>query len=139
VKCGNYWEAGTFGPFKVELSSQSGGEDSIPANSNSSGFDFGGSTKAAEIPDAMNGMQETVNIKRHFVVSRTDRPDDAPRKITQLQCTAWPDFDVPENPEILWSLIKDVDEASADVGCEKGTDRADHAPVLVHCEQHRVS
>ena len=126
VKCGNYWQEQQYGPVRIKLESQSGGEDAKP--SDVSGFDFGMAT------DSLN--ESTENIRRTFTISRDDKPDEAPRKIVQIQCTAWPDFDVPDSPQTLINLMRDVDQAS----CETCTttretdDRADHPPVLVHCE-----
>jgi protein-tyrosine phosphatase len=82
--------------------------------------------------------QSEENIIRTFSLTRDDKPDAPPRKIVQVQCTSWPDFDVPDSPGVLIDLIDDVDKASA-VTSETGSDedRIDRPPVLVHCESTR--
>ena len=128
VKCGNYWDQEQYGPFRVSLVSQTGGEDKKPDAS--TGFDFGmsfNSPGASEAPPPQN-------IRRVFTLTRSDRPSEPARKIVQVQCTAWPDFDVPDTPDILVDLMRDVDEASNETAPANAEDRADCPPVLVHCE-----
>jgi len=122
-KCGAYWTGGQYGPFHLEHVSTEGGEDA--AEKDVSGFNFhvGKSGPSAEAP----------NIKRTFLLSHTGHPDEKPRKIVQLQCVAWPDFDVPEDPRLLLGLVKEVDKAALEIPEEKD-DQSRKAPVLVHCE-----
>lgn len=126
IKCGNYWQDEQYGPLRVHLESQTGGEDKLPQQS--SGFDFGMASKSTE------GQAEG-NIVRTFSVSRVDKPDIPARKVVQVQCTSWPDFDVPDSPDVLVNLIEDVDQASGTTcETEDDADRIERPPVLVHCE-----
>jgi hypothetical protein len=127
-KCGAYWTAGQYGPFHLEHVSTEGGEDT--AEKDVSGFNFhvgGNSGPSSEAP----------NIKRTFLLSHSEHPEEKPRKVIQLQCVAWPDFDVPEDPRLLLGLVKEVDKAAVDVPDEKD-DQSRKAPVLVHCK-HSLS
>lgn len=122
-KCGAYWTAGQYGPFRLEHVSTEGGEDT--AEKDVSGFNFhvgGNNGPSSDAP----------NIKRTFLLSHTQYPDEKPRKVTQLQCVAWPDFDVPEDPRLLLGLVKEVDKAAVDLPDEE--DQSRKAPVLVHCK-----
>jgi protein tyrosine phosphatase len=140
LKCGNYWEDARYGPLKLELVSQTGGEDLKPSANEASGFDFGTQIKATKENSTVGETTGApVNIKRHFMLSRVDRPNIPPRPITQIQCTAWPDFDVPESPEVLCTLIKDVDQAGLESDEQSSKDGAERPPVLVHCEMKLVS
>jgi hypothetical protein len=60
-----------------------------------------------------------------------------PRKVVQLQCVAWPDFDVPDDPRLLLGLVKEVDKATVQSSEEEDAN-ARKAPVLVHCECFRT-
>ena len=129
VKCGNYWEDKKYGPIRVQQVSQTGGEDK--GQTANAGFDFG---MAASTPQTTD-TEKAVHIKRTFEVTNDDHPESAPRKITQIQCVSWPDFDVPESADVLLDLISDVDEAFKDIyGSSRNTERQDEPPILVHCE-----
>jgi len=79
--------------------------------------------------------EKAAHIKRVFEVTNDDHPESAPRKITQIQCVSWPDFDVPESADVLLDLIADVDEAFKDIyGASRNADRQDQPPILVHCK-----
>lgn len=121
IKCGNYWSEQTYGHLRLQLVSESGGKDVVD-QSRVSGFDFG--THVPEESPAPAG-----NIKRVFHLWHND---EGPRKITQIQCTTWPDFDVPDSPEVLLNLKKDVDGAVSDM-CTGVGDPCHLPPILVHC------
>lgn len=129
VKCGNYWDQENYGPLRVQLVSQTGGEDRKP-DSSTTGFDFGMSFKSPGTGDAPPAQ----NIRRVFTLSRSDKPEEPARKIVQIQCTAWPDFDVPDTPDILVDLMRDVDEAGNETANSDSEDHSGRPPVLVHCE-----
>jgi protein tyrosine phosphatase len=133
VKCGNYWDHGQYGSLKLELVSQSGGEDLKPSSHEPSGFDFGAAVSSGNTEPEVSKGGGTINIKRQFLLSRSDQSSIPPKKIIQIQCTAWPDFDVPESPEVLCTLINDVDQASKDTQDSDTRSKADVSPVLVHC------
>ena len=122
-KCGAYWTAGQYGPFHLEHVSTEGGEDT--AEKDVSGFNF-------HVGGNAGPSSEAPNIKRTFLLSHSKHPEEKPRKIIQLQCVAWPDFDVPEDPRLLLGLVKEVDKAAVDLPEEKD-EQSRKAPVLVHC------
>ena len=96
--------------------SQTGGEDAPqPA-----GFDFGMATSPPEAG----------HIKRVFKIRHSGHLGE--KTVIQLQCISWPDFDVPETPEVLLSLIREVDTAMEEVHGDD--ERGQLPPVLVHCE-----
>jgi protein tyrosine phosphatase len=129
VKCGNYWEDKRYGPIRVHQVSQTGGEDK--GQTANAGFDFG---MAAATPQTTD-TEKAVHIKRVFEVTNKDHPEAAPRKVTQIQCVSWPDFDVPESADVLLDLISDVDEAFKDIyGSSRNSERQDEPPILVHCK-----
>jgi protein-tyrosine phosphatase len=114
-----------YGDLRLQFVSQTGGDDK--ALGASAGFDFG---VAALAPQAESDRPQT-NIKRTFKLWHKDSPANV-RTVSQIQCVAWPDFDVPESPEILLRLMCDVDEAVEEL-CGGGVDRCSIPPVLVHC------
>lgn len=135
MKCGNYWQDQNYGALRLHLESQVGGEDAgQPAQT--TGFDFGMPSQPSPSANPQPGQDgQPYNIRRDFYLSHSDHPNDPPRKIVQLQCVTWPDFDVPESPDVLLALIKDVDEALREVSpeCRNGGKEQDKQPVLVHC------
>ncbi|ORY26158.1 hypothetical protein BCR39DRAFT_542036 [Naematelia encephala] len=131
LKCGNYWEDQHYGHIKIHLISESGGKDTAPAPQQTSGFDFG---FAGAAPSTPISHADAENIRRVFVISHDRYPSES-RTIIQIQCTSWPDFDVPESPEVLLALMRDVDNAQEEMcGTElEDYGRAEQPPVLVHC------
>ena len=127
LKCGNYWKDVQYGPIRLHLEEQTGGEDVQPTEGES-GFDFGQATRPTETASS------TENIRRVFLLSRDDLDGEPPRKVVQIQCTAWPDFDVPKTPQVLLNLMREVDAASDEQCVEDDEDLADQPPILVHCE-----
>lgn len=121
IKCGNYWSEQTYGHLRLQLVSESGGQDVVD-QSRVSGFDFG-----SHVPE--ESPAPAGNIKRVFHLWHNE---DGPRKVTQIQCTTWPDFDVPDSPEVLLNLKKDVDGAIEEM-CEGVSDECNLPPILVHC------
>jgi protein tyrosine phosphatase len=129
IKCGNYWEESKYGPIRINQISQTGGDDQTQTAT--TGFDFG---MAASTPKTADTEQAS-HIKRVFEVTHDNHPEASPRKIVQIQCVSWPDFDVPESADVLLDLIRDVDEAFGEIyGTVKNLDRQEEPPVLVHCE-----
>ncbi|TYJ57758.1 hypothetical protein B9479_001612 [Cryptococcus floricola] len=130
IKCGNYWDQRQYGHLKLEKVKQTGGEDKGQPSA-AAGFDFG---PAAATPDSSHFPKgDEANITRTFLLSRTDKPEEPPRKVVQIQCVGWPDFDVPEEPDTLLRLVNDVNVAAEQVkpeGCER---KSEQPPVLVHC------
>lgn len=129
IKCGQYWKDQKYGDIRLRLEVQTGGDDK--PHDATTGFDFG------SVPHPPGGgklAEDFVNIKRVFTLSHAKHPDVPPRRVTQVQCINWPDFDVPDAPEILLDLMRDVDHATQETGIEGcGDDRCQFPPVLVHC------
>lgn len=132
-KCGRYWESRAYGNLKLQAVSQVGGDDAMPAGDGQTGFDFG---FKFETPARAEPPEIAGNIKRRFTLANTDYPSDPPREIVQIQCTAWPDHDVPDDPHVLLDLMRTVD-ASVEELCGAddihARDRQDFPPVVVHC------
>lgn len=104
--------------------SQTGGDDQV--DEPTSGFDFSTGAPAAKEEDAVED-----NVKRVFKLWHISHADK-PRTITHIQCVTWPDFDVPQTPNVLMDLMRDVDAAVEDsTECED--DHCSAPPVLVHC------
>lgn len=128
IKCGNYWEDKQYGPVHLKLVSQTGGDDKVAAPT---GFDFGFSDKT---PSGNSG-EAASHIKRTFHVTHDNHPEATPREIVQIQCVSWPDFDVPEEADVLLSLIRQVDEEYSKAhAVALDSNRQQDPPVLVHCE-----
>ena len=125
VKCGCYWTHHTYGPLRLQLVSATDTADE-PESSRIPGFDFGG-PPADPAP---------ATVRRTFLLSHTDHPDVPPRKITQLQYLAWPDFDVPEDPRSLLDLMLEVDALRSEAEAETATatePKLEPGPLLLHC------
>jgi protein tyrosine phosphatase len=123
IKCGSYWTDGTYGPLHLQLLSTTGGEDEQEKAVSGFNFHVGTDTSSSDAP----------NIHRVFLLTHDGYPDSPPRKITQIQCVSWPDFDVPEDPHTLLGLVKEVDQASEEMAAD-ADDREHKPPVLVHCK-----
>lgn len=125
-KCGCYWKQSSYGPFRLELVSSSGMEEvDVRSAGPQLGFDFGLSPGAPG--------SESATLRRTFLLRHTGYPESPPRKITQLQHLAWPDFDVPEDTRGLLNLIREVDVLRSEVDAEDCYSDAPPPPVLLHC------
>ncbi|WVQ99484.1 hypothetical protein IAU59_006619 [Kwoniella sp. CBS 9459] len=129
IKCGNYWGESKYGSLRLHMVHQSGGEDQ--AQQPTTGFDFGSAAVTPRSSSFPTGDEK--NIRRVFKLTNDEHPEEPPRTITQIQCIGWPDFDVPETPETLGNLIKEVDQAVDQSLHEENDDPAHQPPVLVHC------
>ncbi|BEI98530.1 hypothetical protein CcaverHIS631_0308290 [Cutaneotrichosporon cavernicola] len=124
LKCGNYWQEQQYGDLHLLQVSHSGGEDEAQQLA-ATGFNF----RAAPSPSKSSG-----NIHRTFRLRHDKYPNNPPRMVVQIQCVDWPDLDVPESPDVLLNLMKEVDVAVAQTGLTGcGSDRCEFPPVLVHC------
>nr|XP_018262955.1 uncharacterized protein I303_04444 [Kwoniella dejecticola CBS 10117]OBR85113.1 hypothetical protein I303_04444 [Kwoniella dejecticola CBS 10117] len=130
IKCGNYWESTTYGNLQLQMVSQSGGEDH-GYQQPTTGFDFGPAAVTPRSSSFPTGKEK--NIKRVFKLTNLDQPTEPSRTVIQVQCIGWPDFDVPETPETLYNLIKDVDAAVDESDCTGPAHGSERPPVLVHC------
>jgi len=124
LKCGDYWSGGQYGPFRLRLIAVEGGEEEVERIT---GFDFG-QGKKCDPADAPN------TIRRTFALSHTGQPHTPPRKVVQFQFLSWLDMNVPETPDGLLELVKDVREAADEAERVEGESAApSKSPVLVHC------
>lgn len=78
-------------------------------------------------------------IVRTLLLSRTDRPSEPLRELTQLQYSSWPDFGAPAHPTHVLALVehcRDVignyDYAKYDIPPDVPGDRSKR-PIVVHC------
>ncbi len=78
-------------------------------------------------------------IIRTLVLSRTDRPFEPVRELTQLQYSSWPDFGAPAHPAHVLALVehcRDVvgryDHAEYDIDQDTAAYRGKR-PIVVHC------
>ncbi|KZT42753.1 hypothetical protein SISSUDRAFT_1116753 [Sistotremastrum suecicum HHB10207 ss-3] len=123
VKCGTYWPTKrepikTFGPLRVELIYS----EHIPEHEDMPNTDF------FAIPKSGTSKAQEHAARRVFRLSHLDHASQA-REISHLQYLGWPDFNVPESPRGLLTLIKDVDaiyDRLTSEGIESG-------PTLLHC------
>ncbi|THG93498.1 hypothetical protein EW026_g7754 [Hermanssonia centrifuga] len=99
VKCGNYWNEGTYGPLKLKLATAT----KIPSSQKPKGKHRSSPPKGEQPSDA--GV-----IRRVFELTHSGYPDAPPRVMTQLQYLEWPDLDVPKDPRGLLKLMREVDD-----------------------------
>ncbi|TBU39645.1 hypothetical protein BD309DRAFT_1022005 [Dichomitus squalens] len=134
VKCGKYWEEGTYGPLRLKLietndtpererkrqESEIGGgffsqhlqqqvkpKPKRKVKSNSRGKRDDGDVEMNERDDE----DDESTIKRVFELTNTAYPLASPRIVTQFQYLDWPDLNVPDDPRGVLHLMHRVDEA----------------------------
>lgn len=89
-------------------------------------------------PVSASGEQPYVIVRR-FTLSRSDKPFERMREITQLQYSNWPDFGAPAHPAHLLGLVEQCDAVVRQsqgnmVNATAGEkERAEQRPILVHC------
>lgn len=125
MKCGDYWSDRTFGPLTLQPLDVKGEEESPATNDGGGGF-FAAATPKKTEPRPL--------IKRSFLLTHADHPDEPGRLITQIQYVSWPDFDIPETPEDLLNLIREVNQINEDAIVEAHVaGRSSPGPIVVHC------
>ncbi|CED83806.1 Protein tyrosine phosphatase [Phaffia rhodozyma] len=125
VKCGDYWSDRKFGRLTLQLLEVKGEEENMP------GHDGGGGFFAAAAPKT---SEPRPLIKRSFLVTHDDHPEEPGRLITQIQYVSWPDFDIPETPEDLLNLIREVNQINDEAGVQAHiTGQPSPGPIVVHC------
>ncbi|KAM6498313.1 hypothetical protein JOM56_006261 [Amanita muscaria] len=163
VKCGAYWTDSAFGPFRLRLLSTTG---ELPTDNvdNNIGY-FAPQPSSALETRSPNGSsshnRQSATIKRVFELTHVDYPQVKPRRVTHFQFLEWPDMNVPDDPQGVLELIKEVDKAVEETqetrapvsggdgtspllcdmphaGLDERTGIAKHAmgknsPVLLHC------
>ncbi|KAF8525141.1 protein-tyrosine phosphatase-like protein [Hysterangium stoloniferum] len=115
-KCGCYWRQSVYGPLRLEPLSSTMEEVAVPSGLD---FDFA-------VPSASQDAEPPI-VRRTFLLSHTEYPNLPPRKVTQFQYLGWPDFDVPEDPRGLLSLMQQVKTLRDE------TELEDSNPLLLHC------
>ncbi|KAF2097941.1 hypothetical protein NA57DRAFT_40868 [Rhizodiscina lignyota] len=156
VKAHKYWDGGDYGNLKLNYLSEHRASlepERIHrhySNHRDRAKDQKQGARRATVtanPPALKEASSPVNgageqpyvIVRRFSLSRSDRPFERMREITQLQYSHWPDFGAPAHPAHLLGLVEQCDavvrqsqglQATATAG-EK--ERADQRPILVHC------
>jgi len=72
--------------------------------------------------DTEDSEDENSNVSEEEEVT-PDEGNSIVRKVTQLHCTKWPDFGIPDSAEVMKDLITEVDIR------KRGVDK----PIVVHC------
>ncbi|KAF8899567.1 hypothetical protein CPB85DRAFT_1565533 [Mucidula mucida] len=98
VKCGHYWQEGTYGSLRLQLVSCEGQEDPGDTLSTTGGF----------FNDANSATKSRSMVKRTFILTHRDLPHSTPREIVHFQYLDWPDMNVPDDPRGILGLIKEV-------------------------------
>jgi len=71
--------------------------------------------------DTEGSEDENSNVSEEELIP--DESNSEVRKVTQLHCTKWPDFGIPDSAEVMKDLITEVDIR------KRGVDK----PIVVHC------
>jgi len=85
-------------------------------------------TKDEDIDDYIPTPSDSINSDDDNSINESDEeimPEEGieVRRVTQLHCTKWPDFGVPDSAEVMKDLIAEVDIR------KRGADK----PIVVHC------
>lgn len=99
VKCGCYWTGTTYGPLRLKLLATL---ESTTSKSDANSFTF--------------AAPRGTTIKRVFELSHANYPTAGTRTVIQLQYLDWPDLNVPDNPQGVLGLVKDLDIAVRETG-----------------------
>ncbi|KAH9920557.1 uncharacterized protein BXZ73DRAFT_104682 [Epithele typhae] len=114
VKCGKYWEEGTYGPLQLHLIETN---DTPERERKREEKETGGGFFSAHLAQADAKLKakqakddgEPSTLKRVFELTNTAYPLAPPRIVTQFQYLEWPDLNVPDDPRGLLQLIHDVE------------------------------
>ncbi|KAK2737113.1 hypothetical protein FQN57_000452 [Myotisia sp. PD_48] len=121
VKCHRYWNSAKYGNLEVRLIT----ENVIPLDS----------------VDAKNGQGKNdvpcITV-RHFGVTDSRAPFQAPREVTQVQYSDWPDFGAPAKPKHLMKLIEECNKISNATNGKPTSQLEEPCPehehkVVIHC------
>ncbi|KZT68443.1 hypothetical protein DAEQUDRAFT_727778 [Daedalea quercina L-15889] len=126
VKCGKYWAEGEYGPLRLKLLAT---DDTPERERRRRDKEMNGGFFSAHVPPAQKSKRrgkpqqgrqgeddsdgEREIVRRVFKLTHAGYPQAKPRIITQLQYLDWPDFNVPDDPRGVLSLIREVEEAVA--------------------------
>ncbi|KAI0638772.1 hypothetical protein C8Q77DRAFT_1151802 [Trametes polyzona] len=119
VKCGKYWEEGTYGTLRLRLLETN---DTPEREQKRRDTEIGGGFFSSHIPQAKpkqkqkrrkakdKAEDDESTIKRVFELTNTAYPQAPPRIVTQFQYLEWPDLNVPEDPRGVLNLIRQVED-----------------------------
>ncbi|KAI0659189.1 hypothetical protein C8Q70DRAFT_933571 [Cubamyces menziesii] len=122
VKCGKYWEEGTYGPLRLRLleTNDTPERERKRRESEVNGGFFSShvpqpkfKSKSKKSKDADADMRDGENlstIKRVFELTNTAYPMAPPRIVTQFQYLDWPDLNVPDDPRGVLDLMRQVED-----------------------------
>ncbi|KAI0329170.1 hypothetical protein GY45DRAFT_919655 [Cubamyces sp. BRFM 1775] len=122
VKCGKYWEEGTYGPLRLRLleTNDTPERERKRRESEVNGGFFSSHVQQAKLkPKSKKGkdvdteMQDEENlstIKRVFELTNSAYPMAPPRIVTQFQYLDWPDLNVPDDPRGVLDLMRQVED-----------------------------
>ena len=114
VKCGKYWEEGSYGPLRLKLLETNDTPERERRRRESemaSGFFNVPQARAA----AADSDEHT--IRRVFELTHTGYPAAPPRTVSQLQYLDWPDLDVPKDPRGLLDKPSCIARALSRIRC----------------------
>ena len=118
VKCGKYWEEGTYGTLRLKLVETNDTPERERARQQS---EIGGGFFSQHIPKPkpkrrskgkdVEADQDQSTIKRVFELTNVAYPHASPRIVTQFQYLEWPDLNVPDDPQGVLNLMRQVEDA----------------------------
>ncbi|KAI0353203.1 hypothetical protein OH77DRAFT_1522685 [Trametes cingulata] len=127
VKCGKYWEEGSYGPLRLRLLETN---DTPERERKRRESEINGGFFSSHVPQTqpkpkpkskkrrtkgagLGNVEDEENpatIKRVFELTNTAYPLAPPRVVTQFQYLEWPDLNVPEDPRGVLDLIRQVED-----------------------------
>ena len=114
VKCGKYWEDGTYGTLRlklVETNDTPERERRRRESETNGGFFSQHVPQAKPRSKAMDPEAESTTIRRVFELTNAAYPHAPPRVVTQFQYLEWPDLNVPDDPHSVLNLMRQVEDA----------------------------
>nr|QDK64586.1 tyrosine protein phosphatase PTP3 [Ganoderma lucidum] len=115
VKCGKYWEDGTYGTLRlklVETNDTPERERKRRESETSGGFFSQHIPHATKSGSRGRDPEAESTIKRVFELSNVAYPHAPPRIVTQFQYLGWPDLNVPDDPHGILNLMRQVEDAA---------------------------
>lgn len=159
VKSHAYWKSGEYGQVKVKQTAEQ--KVSLSGKSVSSSNSSAGrptmirrQTTSAATPAVEKKFnfepqdikasrkppeEEPMVIIRRFTIASSSQPNRAPREITQIQYTQWPDFGAPASPTAILSVIRLVDKFQRESSSPSTVNSPSQPvgekqkPIIVHC------
>lgn len=122
VKCGKYWEEGTYGPLRLRLleTNDTPERERKRRESEVNGGFFSShvpqpkpkskSKKGKDLNTEIQDEENLSTIKRVFELTNSAYPMAPPRIVTQFQYLDWPDLNVPDDPRGVLELMRQVED-----------------------------